>query len=1739
MVDLLTEFVSFIEKDSDLSSNGVINNTLDNMRNKYPNIGENNAETAVRDTFSSIKEANKYIKNNNLDAYIKMFEEKVEDRKRENPEYAVVEMYNEFNVLGETEKIKKNDAYKKNKSLKGDLDLMESNIKSSNKPSFLFIPGFINTMSKYDSHKTVKESVDKANKYVKDNRKKLVLLETVHKLDSIPHKIYRESSDVIKKALVEGDVSSHALEVLLEKKAKTPMVGRMIQELASMEHREDPDFFDIGKGNSNVKVQNYVGPVLREGNDVILPMGDSFVEISESQKSGYMPVGDSFVGVLKGNDVESKSPEFCGLTESMASLGFKVDGKGLYCNMRTNKLELKINENDELDVVLNGNDFKDTVSLDELFVTENNAVRKNAVRVLENQDKIYHISFLKFLMTESSVDAVLGIGNEYVLFEKVNTREKTMRKMNAVGLYEELMHKHDYDVRWAFDVELSERDRKNKEIEEAKHKLNEEIEKLLNSKSKLLKLHEKDNVKGEYESELNNLISKIDEKAETLKKNFLEMVKESEEESCDECGVEEYQVNDELELSGSENGVAKVLFVFPDGTLHVEYMGQEMRVKPENVKKRIRSTGADMGSACQSDIDKDEFDVERLEFPQAATKSSNPQMYEHHATGEERISAVVSMFKAVDSAEDAENHKEGLAGAISKKGKNFDEIWTEFKLADSGERKLDQSYVDEIYNATESYMRKNKIKIPSLNEEDDFSIEDMWDAFSDEDKKEMSDLLGEVDGKSLDDLVKNGMSDDAKKIVGSFLKNKIKKDESHTATVGTNALAPNPHADWTDKDKLNFIDKMTKAVEKNGGGGEAIAAATLKSLYKTDLEKFKKHKAKEVNLSSGQIDDVFLKLSSFNKKYGIVNESQFELEKDRQKEDETKVKRTDLPQPSSKGAEAAAKTASEEETRFKAGEEAAKVIKDQADKLRNFLKATVPDSNASALVLNPIFKKVKENDKKQPGEKSAVVQTEDKLMYVDDDEILDILDSSPEPTNVVKNAEDIKKIDGALSGYKLEINMEELGKMSEISGYDAFYEIMSSYVSAIDEAQKYLQQAYEIQKEIDQNQSLIINKLFATMYSTVEKQDREQMEQLKNELYARIEKTQKSKIQDVNSLISSINSFQISVMNALTMDYEMTNMQNVVGMMAWKGYTTKTSKDKVDYEDLRIKMTNILKDVVKKHGPAAKESGQTKVLQDLKRFRDEMKFGETSTFTEVVPEKEPEFRYGGYVAKERDEGELKKGMTNEEVLIKENAFDAFNSFMEKVKEFFKNVPSKIKEHVKGLFAGIAEWGKALMTNVGIYKNASDKLKGVSKKYLQQLRNVSESALPDHEEDENLNEAETDIDLDSIRKAAKGVEKKEEPEKDDPGSSVEKVFGTGEDEYKTSSEQPQPDLPRIEGVRKSDFYASVQEMLEYADRFKENLKAPFEVKFKPTKDKSKYSMELKSDMESFDKLIKLAKKSGDEDEVKNIEEVKEIYMNSVKKANELLDKRSETKELVDKIVNLETKLKSGLPAMLDVLKEENLLDDVENYKRMDIWLKGIPEMMSKFSDVYVKSNYFGTDEYVDWWRTLTGYLKWLKDETNKIVDYELDDEETEKRKEVARELFNKIEKAFINAGITWDNRLTHLSGKGDPKLSGVKGGESGGFKLDYPKQTEPDAKPEELLDDDMFKTILGESASLNEDNFFTKLVGALKSKLKPYLKKLKSLLSHIIPGDTIDVEKMDDYIDGLRTSFGELKAKMGE
>lgn len=530
MADFMTDVLNTIRYNRELKSNSLIMAVVETLERKRASYRiEEDYLKLVREELDKASEYCTLPQNQALKPIIAKVDERLESPDVSNMHTKVARMYYEVDFPSAISAIRESNVYHE-PVVKNYIDNAISELQNKNTPYFRYLPGFIATMSTYRTDPAVNEWVTFFEGYIKDNMKKLVLLETVHYLDGMGNNFYSGVTEKLKPFILKNEYSSSKIMLEMKDFNNIPVLKDMIIAL-QMQEAEETKQFNLGGGDGSTKVFNYVGPVLKEDNSMVLFVDSTFInitanEVDESVTSRILgTTGGLTVCELKPEHVFEDMKDYYQVAKSFEYLKFGAVENGVSTQLRNIKVDFKVNESGNLDLFINDQHIENPrdINYHQMFVLENNYVKNCSTTLFENMDKVYNVEFVKLLLNESRNAAaiIININEDYYVYDYVDQHKRDIYKTNGFGIAKFVTEKFGYDVRELFKLHIDDvKDRVNK-IDERKRVIDGAIGKLEESHKLLDSTISRTDVSAKDKEYLKTLVEKVEQELVTLKNAYI------------------------------------------------------------------------------------------------------------------------------------------------------------------------------------------------------------------------------------------------------------------------------------------------------------------------------------------------------------------------------------------------------------------------------------------------------------------------------------------------------------------------------------------------------------------------------------------------------------------------------------------------------------------------------------------------------------------------------------------------------------------------------------------------------------------------------------------------------------------------------------------------------------------------------------------------------------------------------------------------------------------------------------------------------------------------------------------------------------------------------------------------------------------------------------------------------------------------------------------------------------------
>ena len=527
MADFVNDILTSIKSDMEFKYNPVLMAVVENLEAKRANYKME--EDYLKFVKESLASANAYLKNARIEDFLVKIDERLGDEAVTNVHTKVNRMYYEVELPAALQEIRESTAYAE-PVVKKYVDFAMSEMQTTRVPYFKYLPGFVNTMAMYSMNETVNKWVTKFNQYIVENKKKLIMLETVHYLDGIGNGFYRGVTEKLKPFIVQTDYSSSKIMLEMKDFSSMPVIKDMVMALQA-EEAASSDQFQLGPGDGNTRVYNYIGPVLKEDNNMVLFIDGTFINLTSNNvdeknvRHVFGVSGDITVQELAPEHVYESMSQYYQLSKSFEYLGFNVDEKRVWTKLRNIKVDFKVNEHGNLDLYLNDQHIEDpkAINFHQMFVLENNYVKNCSNTLFTNMDKVYNVEFVKLLVNESrnAATIVICVNEDYYVYDFIDAKKRDIYKADGFALQKFIFEKFGYDVRSLFNIQINDVKGKVGKIEEKKREIENALGQLEESHRLLGETIAKPGIQPKDMQLMKELREKVEREMVALKNAFV------------------------------------------------------------------------------------------------------------------------------------------------------------------------------------------------------------------------------------------------------------------------------------------------------------------------------------------------------------------------------------------------------------------------------------------------------------------------------------------------------------------------------------------------------------------------------------------------------------------------------------------------------------------------------------------------------------------------------------------------------------------------------------------------------------------------------------------------------------------------------------------------------------------------------------------------------------------------------------------------------------------------------------------------------------------------------------------------------------------------------------------------------------------------------------------------------------------------------------------------------------------
>lgn len=469
-------------------------------------------------------------------------------------------------------------------------------------PEFRVIATVLESLGKYSYDKVVMSTLTDITDYVNENRAKLEVINAIFEMRQTGAVLYRESIIELENCLLENIFSADVIKMKLRGKPSMPTVTRLINTL-SMVEAKDQGKFNIGVGNGDAKVKSIIAPFYKISESAaIVYVDNKFIKLQEGQDPSQVTAADV-----------AEYPDFFEVCEAFAALNFQEKETEIVSNGRGLKISFAINESGNLYLKINGSIVEDLskVELSEIFLMEQIETRSKLTTIFRGLDMIVNLEFAKKLVNErlNADSIVFTMGETLYVFEKY-ANNRIIKKMEGLAFHNYVMENFNYDVSELYAIELEEREKNLRKIDEEKKLVEKDLSKLENSITQLEEALKDSSLSSDYQTQLGDLKVSIEKNVNSLRNHYISLdqskkksLNEAEDITLVSAMASKYKVGNRIVLNDGRS--ARIVGTDPiNGVYQLMTADNKMlRVKGSDIEKleKPKDTDYQLSGVSQSD----------------------------------------------------------------------------------------------------------------------------------------------------------------------------------------------------------------------------------------------------------------------------------------------------------------------------------------------------------------------------------------------------------------------------------------------------------------------------------------------------------------------------------------------------------------------------------------------------------------------------------------------------------------------------------------------------------------------------------------------------------------------------------------------------------------------------------------------------------------------------------------------------------------------------------------------------------------------------------------------------------------------------------------------------------------------------------------------------------------------------------------------------------------------------------
>ena len=469
-------------------------------------------------------------------------------------------------------------------------------------PEFRVIAMVLESLGKYSYDKVVMSTLTDITDYVNENRAKLEVINAIFEMRQTGAVLYRESIIELENCLLENIFSADVIKMKLRGKPSMPTVTRLINTLIMVEAK-DQGKFNIGVGNGDAKVKSIIAPFYKISESAaIVYVDNKFIKLQEDQDPSQVTAAEV-----------AEYPDFFEVCEAFAALNFQEKETEIVSNGRGLKVSFAINESGNLYLKINGSIVEDLskVELSEIFLMEQIETRSKLTTLFRGLDMIVNLEFAKKLVNErlNADSIVFTMGETLYVFEKY-ANNRIIKKMEGLAFHNYVMENFNYDVSELYAIELEEREKNLRKIDEEKKLVEKDLSKLENSITQLEEALKDSSLSSEYQTQLGDLKVSIEKNVNSLRNHYISLdqskkksLNEAEDITLVSAMASKYKVGNRIVLNDGRS--ARIVGTDPiNGVYQLMTADNKMlRVKGSDIEKleKPKDTDYQLSGVSQSD----------------------------------------------------------------------------------------------------------------------------------------------------------------------------------------------------------------------------------------------------------------------------------------------------------------------------------------------------------------------------------------------------------------------------------------------------------------------------------------------------------------------------------------------------------------------------------------------------------------------------------------------------------------------------------------------------------------------------------------------------------------------------------------------------------------------------------------------------------------------------------------------------------------------------------------------------------------------------------------------------------------------------------------------------------------------------------------------------------------------------------------------------------------------------------